>query len=451
MSLSSLLSARCALAGDAPFSPMLLSCLRMLVLLLPLLLLLASLRAVDGQYVCQSDPNTFPTLSASTLIAAPTATLNSNYPTSGGELYGMAIAINTGAMSACEAATVQVGAYFLDGNNYYKQLASANVVIYGTQAPTGQLLYLGFDDGTGRPGTAVQVGNNRVILVAAFNNSDLQVYTTPGAGSGLGKPYTYNPNQNNQLPAIILSPTTNPTPLALYQQTCNGVSPTDLAPPGPCSSCSAPPQLPTTTSTTTSGSSSSTSLMVAPTDVVYGSQALSVSNSTAVCGLGIAINTALMGVCDVAQLQLAIYQTDQGTHVTQVAATANVNVYSTQAPNGQYLYIPFVGGSVQLNTSATYLLVAGFTAGSALQVYVNTSQSAPASGKFQYSPVTSPLPVSEANFNFHGTVQQSLVFAPVQGASCDCFTASTLQPISSTCASSSSTAGCRLRGASGHC
>ena len=137
-----------------------------------------------------------------------------------------------------------------------------------------------------------------------------------------------------------------------------------------------------------------------------------------------------------------------------MAATANVNVYSTQALNGQYLYVPFVGGSVQLNTSATYLLVAGFTAGSALQVYANTSQSAPASGKFQYSPVTSSLPVSAASFNFRATMPQSLVFAPVQGSSCDCFTASTLQPISSMCvssSSSSSTAGCRLRGASGHC
>ena len=163
-----------------------------------------------------------------------------------------------------------------------------------------------------------------------------------------------------------------------------------------------------------------------------------------------------MGMCDHTQLQLAIYQTDQGTHVTQVAATANVNVYSTQAPNRQYLYIPFVGGSVVLNASATYLLVAGFTAGSALQVYTNASQSAPASGKFAYSPLSSPLPSNPvpANFNFHGKEDASLVFAPLQAISCDCFTASPLQPQSSLCAlssSSSSTAGCRLRGASGHC
>ena len=162
-----------------------------------------------------------------------------------------------------------------------------------------------------------------------------------------------------------------------------------------------------------------------------------------------------MGVCDVAQLQLAIYQTEQGTHVSQVAATANVAVYSTQAPSGQYLYIPFVGGSVQLNASATYLLVAGFTAGSALQVYTNASQSAPASGQFAYSPSTllpsNPVP---ASFNFHGKEDALLVFAPLQAISCDCFTASTLQPASSQCAvssSSSSITGCRLRGASGHC
>ena len=171
--------------------------------------------------------------------------------------------------------------------------------------------------------------------------------------------------------------------------------------------------------------------------------------------LAIAINTATMGMCDHTQLQLAIYQTEQGQHVTQVAATANVNVYSTQAPNGQHLYIPFVGGSVQLNTSATYLLVAGFTAGSALQVYTNPSQSAPASGKFVYSPST-PLPNNPvpASFNFHGKADASLVFAPLQAISCDCFTASTLQPQSSLCASSSSsssTGSCRLRGASGHC
>ena len=199
----------------------------------------------------------------------------------------------------------------------------------------------------------------------------------------------------------------------------------------------------------------SSTLSPAPTALVYGSGAFSVSSSTAICGLGIAINTAARGVCDVAQLQLAVYQTDQGTHVTQVAASANVNVYSTQAPNGQYLYIPFVGGSVVLNTSATYLFVAGFTAGSALQVYTNASQSAPASGKFAYSPLSNPLPSNSvpASFNFHGTVSPSLVFAPVQAISCDCFTASTLQTASPLCvsSSSSSTGLCRLRGASGHC
>ena len=196
----------------------------------------------------------------------------------------------------------------------------------------------------------------------------------------------------------------------------------------------------------------SSTLMPAPTELVYGSQAFSVANSTAICGVGIAINTAAMGACDVAQLQLAIYQTDKGPHVTQVAATANVAVYSTQAPNGQYLYIPFVGGSVQLNASATYLFVAGFTAGSALQVYTNASQSASASGKFAYSPLSNPLPSNPvpASFNFHATVSPSLVFA--QGGSCDCFTASALRPQSSLCASSSSSTGsCRLRGASGHC
>ena len=201
---------------------------------------------------------------------------------------------------------------------------------------------------------------------------------------------------------------------------------------------------------------SAASLMPAPTEIVYGSGTFSVSSSTAICGVGLAINTAAMGVCDVAQLQLAIYQTDKGPHVTQVAATANVNVYSSQAPNGQYLYIPFVGGSVQLNASATYLFVAGFTAGSALQVYTNASQSASASGKFAYSPLSNPLPSNPvpASFNFHATVSPSLVFAPLQAISCDCFTASTLQPQSSLCAtssSSSSTASCRLRGASGHC
>ena len=136
-----------------------------------------------------------------------------------------------------------------------------------------------------------------------------------------------------------------------------------------------------------------------------------------------------MGMCDVAQLQLAVYQTEQGTHVTQVAATTNVNVYSTQAPNGQYLYIPFVGGSVVLNTSATYLFVAGFTAGSALQVYTSPSQSASTSGQFAYSPST-PLPSNPvpASFNFHAKVDAALVFAPLQAISCGCFTASTLQP-----------------------
>ena len=203
------------------------------------------------------------------------------------------------------------------------------------------------------------------------------------------------------------------------------------------SRCPAMPHLPNSTATT--------SLMPAPTDVVYGSQAFTVNNSTVTCGLGIAINTALMGPCEAAQLQLAIYQTGKGPHVTQMAATANVAVYSTQAPDGGFLYIPFVGGSVQLNASATYLFEAGFTAGSALQVYVNTSQSAPSTGKFQYAPVTSPLPVDLANFNFHGTVSQSLAFA--QGGSCDCFTASALQP-AQRCpfSSSSSTASSRPHG-----
>ena len=198
----------------------------------------------------------------------------------------------------------------------------------------------------------------------------------------------------------------------------------------------------------------SSTLMPAPTDVVYGSPAFSVASNTAICGLGLAINTATMQACDVAQLQLAVYQTQQGTHVSQVAATANVAVYSTQAPNGQYLYIPFVGGSVQLNTSATYLFVAGFAAGSALQVYTNASQSAPTSGMFAYSPLSNPLPSNPvpANFNFHATVGASLVFAPLQAISCGCFTASTLQTASPLCASSSSSTGsCRLRGSSGHC
>lgn len=385
--------------------------------------------------------------------------------------YGVAIAINTSGLSACESVSVEIGEYAPDPTGELSlDYHTVSYTVYSTQAPNGSFLYLPFSGVDPTVGAAQNYGL-QIELVAGFTNSDLLVYTVPGAGASLGESYPYDPN-NNALPEVFPTPSNFLTPLAVYLITCP-FTPTQLTPPATCASSSSssaatvpssssstgghcsqliPPQLPSTI-TTTSTSTSSTSLIAAPTDAVYGSQAFSVSSVMVVCGLGLAINTALMSVCDVAQLRLAIYQTDQGTHVTQVAATANVNVYSTQAPNGQYLYLPFVGGSVQLNTSATYLLVAGFTAGSALQVYANTSQSAGASGKFAYSPST-PLTVSAASFSFHATVSQSLVFAPVQGASCDCFTASTLQPISPLCvssSSSSSTAGCRLRGASGHC
>ena len=115
-----------------------------------------------------------------------------------------------------------------------------------------------------------------------------------------------------------------------------------------CHCVSGGPSAPTTPSASSLQSASYTNIV--------SSTSFTVTTSTPSCGVGIAINTALMQVCDVAQLQVAVYQANGDGSYTQVASTANVVIYSTQAPNGQYLYVPFVDGSVQLNASVNYVV-----------------------------------------------------------------------------------------------